>query len=102
MNNENQKRFDISRGIFPLSILVFMGMGFIWGLWHPGWVVIVAACFIEEIIKFIRCGKLKISLYGVATIIFIAVGFIFNLWNYAWLIFVVAWVFDEMRIPSKG
>jgi len=102
MKNDKRKRFDISRGIFPMSILVFMGMGFIWELWHPGWIVIVVACFIDEMIKTTRAGKLKISIYGLATIAFIVAGLAFNIWNYAWLIFVAAWVLDEMRIPSKG
>ena len=63
MNNKKQKRFDVLRGILPLSVLVFMAMGFIWGLWYPGWIVIVVVCFIDEISSV--NGNLKLYLFGV-------------------------------------
>ena len=96
--------FTISfkRGLYPLATLIFLGLGFIWGLWHPGWLVFVAAWIVEEIIDWVKTGKFGFSIYGVAGIGFILMGFVFGLWSHAWLIFIAAWAIDEMLItPNK-
>lgn len=38
---ETDKSFSalVSKIIFPLAVILYLLIGFIWGLWHPGWVI---------------------------------------------------------------
>jgi len=93
--------FNLRGVLTPLATLAFLVMGFYWNLWHPGWVVFVAAWLIGQVIDFFQTGNLKISFYGIAGILFIILGFIFGAWAYLWLLFIVAWVFDSAFKRSK-
>jgi len=94
-------RLDFSKAIYPISVLVYLFLGFRHGLWHPGWIVFVFAWIIEEIVDFVKTGKLHISIYGVAGAAFLVLGFVFGWWSYAWMVFVLAWVIDEMIVREK-
>ena len=105
-SDEPRIRVDIERGIFPLAVLAYLILGFVFGLWHPGWVVFIFAWLLGEIVKYFKTGKMKFSIYnqpyGVAAIIFLILGFGFGMWRHSWLVFVAAWVVDEMIIsPSR-
>jgi cobalamin biosynthesis protein CobD/CbiB len=94
-------KIDITRGIYPLATLIFLIIGFVWNLWHPGWAIFIFAWLLEEIVTYAKTGKLKISIYGIAAVIFLVLGFVFGVWSYSWLVFVAAWVIDEMVVPKK-
>lgn len=40
---ESSKHAWIHGVIWPLTIVVFLAIGFIWDAWHPGWLVFPAA-----------------------------------------------------------
>lgn len=41
VEEENDKSFSalVSKIIFPLAVIFYLLIGFMWGLWHPGWVI---------------------------------------------------------------
>lgn len=41
VEEENDKSFSalVSKIIFPLAAMFYLFIGFMWGLWHPGWVI---------------------------------------------------------------
>ena len=82
--------------VYPLATLIYLVVGMAWGLWHPGWVIFLAALIISEIVDFMKTGRLGISKYVVAAVLYVTLGLIFDWWRYAWLVFVAAWVFDAM------
>ena len=111
---------DVNRGdvlriinalLFPLATVAFLLLGFIWDLWHPGWLAFVVATFLSSLIRAIRpIGKAKKqkpkSLSGldwdslnaafcaivflIAIPAYLVMGFMWNLWHPGWLIFVAA------------
>ena len=96
--------FNIEGVVYPAAVLAFLVMGFIWGLWHPGWLVFVAAWVIEEIISYVQTGRLNVSIYTVASVVFLILGFGWGLWHPGWLVFTVAWVLSEavqVKKPKK-
>ncbi len=47
----------ISAIVFPLATIVYLIMGFLWNLWHPGWIVFLAAAMLVGISKAIAAFK---------------------------------------------
>jgi len=92
---------NLSGAVYPLATLVYLFLGFYWGLWHPGWVVFIGAWIIEEIIYFVKKGKFDISIYGVAFILYIFIGVVWGYWHPAWIIFIAAWVVEETFTKKK-
>lgn len=99
--------------LFPLATVAFLLMGFIWNLWHPGWLAFVVAALLSSVLKAIRfrsTGRSKQieskSMSGVdwdslnaafCSIVFLiaisaylVMGFMWNLWHPGWLVFVAA------------
>ena len=109
LNDDEDKRsgyfakFDIevSGAIYPLATLIYIFIGFRYGLWHPGWLVFLGAWIVDEIASYIRTGKLDISIYGIAAVVFLILGFIFGQWSYSWMVFIFAWVIDSVFVPKK-
>jgi len=101
INLRGNYRVSISSAIYPISVLAYLFIGFRYGWWHPGWIIFVVAWIIEEIVDFVKTGKLHISIYGVAGAAFLVLGFVFGWWSYAWMVFVLAWVIDEMIVTEK-
>jgi hypothetical protein len=92
--------FSFEGSIWPLAVLAFLAIGFIWESWNVAWVVFPAAWILGEIIRYIRYGKVYVSLYSIATVIYLVMGFVWGLWHPGWLIFVAAWAINSM-FPYK-
>lgn len=43
----------ISGVLVTLSILVYLVLGFTISWWHPGWIIIVVACFVSSVASII-------------------------------------------------
>ena len=72
-----------------ISLIIFFQLGFLKGLWHPGWLV-----FLLIPISAILFGtKLKEGIVSlmpfVAVIIYMVLGFGFQLWHPGWLVFLI-------------
>ena len=100
--------------LFPLATVVYLIMGFVWDLWHPGWLIFVIAALLSPLLSAINRPKLRPvkarSHFGPAmdwdrinaafcAIVFLVsipaylvMGFLWNLWHPGWLIFVAATV----------
>jgi len=84
------------RGIvYPMALLAFLILGFGFGLWRPGWMVFPIAWVIEEIISFLKTGRLSFSIYNLAMIVFLILGFGWRLWHPGWIVFIAAWALRE-------
>ncbi|MBN2540715.1 MAG: DUF1700 domain-containing protein [Bacilli bacterium] len=75
-----------------ISVIVFMILGFGWGVWHPGWLVFLSipmtAIVVNAFDKNSMDGFIALSPF-VALIIFMVLGFGWGLWHPAWLIFLL-------------
>ena len=97
--------------LFPLATVVFLLLGCVWDLWHPGWVAFAVAAFLDSLIRTVRPTKkakekkaqsmsgtdwdsLNAAFCSIVFLIaipaYLVMGFMWNLWHPGWLIFVAA------------
>jgi len=86
---------------FPIALVVYLAMGFIWDLWRPGLLVFIAAWVLSEVVNYFRTGRSGLSISGVAVTLYLIIGFGWGLWHPGWIIFVVAWAISSMIRPVK-
>ena len=77
---------------FPIAILVtiiYLFLGIVFNLWHPGWLIFLIIPIFHVFASPRKKGERWKSLpYPiVCTMIFLLLGFLFDGWYYAWLIF---------------
>ncbi len=89
MNKKNRFKNKLSALTPIIVLLVFLILGFCFGLWHPGWVVFLLIPIIEILISLPSnkkarwmCITIIISFIGYLTI-----GFALKAWHPGWLIF---------------
>ncbi len=87
-----KKRSRAASFPFPvLALLAFLCLGFIWDLWHPGWLVFLTIpiyYYIVNLIESDSVGLWQLVPYPLfCTIIYLCIGFIWGLWHPGWLIF---------------
>jgi len=89
----NMKKHILNTIPVPLVItIIYLIMGFLWNLWHPGWVVFLAIPIYYEVVGMFTAkgARKKYNLFPLALIcivIYLILGFFFGLWHPAWLIF---------------
>ncbi len=97
--------------LFPLATVVFLLLGCVWDLWHPGWVAFAVASFLDSLIRTVRPTKkakkkkaqsrsgvdwdsLNAAFCSIVFLIaipaYLVMGFMWHLWHPGWLIFVAA------------
>ena len=72
--------------IYFIALIVFLIVGFVWNLWHPGWIVFLIASAISDLIEDISSALVYIA----AIALFLIMGFVWNLWHPGWIIFLIA------------
>ena len=67
-----------------ICLIIFLLLGFVFGLWHPGWCVFLLIPLTPIIL-----GVKKIrNLYSfICVVIYVLMGIIWNLWHPGWIIF---------------
>jgi len=77
-------------GLVVLMAAVYLLLGFMWALWHPGWLVfLLVPLFALLYVQFILGEKLPLVAYSpfIATALFVIVGHAFDAYNLSWLFF---------------
>ena len=68
-----------------VSLLVFLALGFIWGIWNQAWLVFIA---IPVMPFLVGLQKFKVTFVALVFIAFIVLG-IFGYWHPGWLVFLL-------------
>ena len=76
--------------IYGIALVAFLVLGIGFQMWHPGWLVFVAAWVISDI------RSIRFSIYGVALIVFLVLGFWLGEWRWSWIVFPVAWLLTSL------
>lgn len=84
-----------------ITVLVFLILGFGWGLWHPGWVVLLAIpAYYAASSGYAERRRVSDALRNaypiLAALVFFILGVCFNLWHPGWLVFVTIPIFYGM------
>ena len=72
-----------------IALIAFMLLGFLGGLWHPGWLVFLFIPIAGILGNVNRKEKFVALSPFIALITFIFLGVAYNLWHPAWLIFLI-------------
>ncbi len=85
-----QKRiFRVLNTINPIvCVAVFFLLGYVWGWWHPAWLVFLAIPVISSIFAAIEQKRLCAFAFPIlVTIGYLLMGFVGKLWHPGWLVF---------------
>ena len=89
LNIRRAGRKEARRGqgdaMFPVWITVlYLVLGFVFGLWHPGWLV-----FLTVPIHYMHFDSQweRLTNPVTVTLIYLVLGFFFGLWHPGWLVF---------------
>lgn len=78
----------VSGGVFLLTIVAYLIMGFVAKLWHPGWIIffapIVADGIVDTILKK-NPNEFPVPMLSVTT--FLLLGFLGGWWHPGWVVF---------------
>lgn len=83
----NFKREKSTWEFFPTTsfcILLYLCLGFIWNLWHPGWIIFL---LVPMVVSILEDGIKSFPYPILVAAIYLCLGFIWNLWHPGWLIF---------------
>ena len=76
-----------------LCVGIFMILGFVFGWWHPGWIIFLAiplTSMIADLIKNKGKSDVLVGLVAVlAAVVFLILGFSMGIWHVAWLVFLL-------------
>jgi hypothetical protein len=92
----------MSSSLWSIITLIYLCLGFLLDLWHPGWMIFIAGAMLQNLLTAAftagkaRKGSLTSALYVGATIIFLWFGLATNLWTAAVLVFVLAVVVQQV------
>lgn len=67
-----------------ICLIIFLLLGFVWRLWHPGWLVFFFIPIVPVIL-----GKKKIkNIYPIiCAVLYLLMGFFLDWWHPGWIIF---------------
>ena len=76
---------------FPLGIIaivVYILIGILFDLWHPGWLIFLAVPIISTLIHAVRRHNPDLFAYPIlALLVFLYAGLMYSLWHPAWAVF---------------
>ena len=90
-----EERRRKSDAMFPVLITgLYLVLGGVFGLWHPGWLV-----FLTIPLHYMRFNTRMEQLCNpvMITLIYLVLGFFFNLWHPGWMIFLAIPVAEILR-----
>lgn len=91
-----EKQAQKKREAFPYPALVtfvYLAMGFLFHMWHPGWIIFMTIPLFYLPAKEREIGRLICNPIMI-TIVYLLLGFYFHLWHPGWLIFLAIPVFQ--------
>ena len=81
-----------------ICVIAYLCMGFIWDLWHPGWVVF----FLVPVMPCLLGTKGIRSIYPVLCVaVFLTLGIVWGYWHPGWIVFLTIPVFYTL-FPIKA
>jgi hypothetical protein len=81
-----------------ICLIIFLLLGFVGGLWHPGWIVFF---LIPLVPIFLGVKKIKNVYSLVCVILYLIMGLAWGLWHPGWIIFLTIPVVAIFTSGSK-
>lgn len=80
--------YKLNNVLGAIAVAVYLVLGFVFELWHPGWVVFILAIVFSEF----KFKDSKTYLLPIVLIIYIFIGIMWDLWHPGWIVFPVGFV----------
>lgn len=81
-----------------ICLIVYLILGFAWGLWHPGWLVFLLIPIVPVLFE----KKTLISLYPmICGIIYLVMGCVLHWWHPGWIIFLTIPVVEIFAVGKN-
>lgn len=93
VNGERYDRDWLTHHIhFPIILLIiltaYLVIGFVWGAWHPGWLLVLLIPVWDSLVEAIEKKNAVCFAYPVlAVLVFLALGIFLNAWHPGWVVF---------------
>ncbi|MBQ9899917.1 MAG: hypothetical protein IJM36_02180 [Acholeplasmatales bacterium] len=83
--------------VTPLvSLIIFLTVGYVWGIWHPTWAVF----FLIIIVPIVLNADIYRVVYPLACgVIYVSLGLTLGVWHPAWIIFLTIPVYYILFEP---
>lgn len=101
LDQNNESKFNVKfmigiQSIVPLFIIVaYLVIGFLWGLWHPGWIIFLYIPIIESLLECIKYKTISKFEYPVfVASIYLLFSDIYGLYGKLWVIFLTVPIFE--------
>ena len=72
-----------------LAVAVYLLLGFLWNLWHPGWLVFLAVPVVDSAVEVVteRKSWRHFAYPVLAVLVFLMLGFFGGWWVWCWMVF---------------
>jgi uncharacterized membrane protein YjjP (DUF1212 family) len=75
-----------------LAVAAYLAMGFLGGLWHPGWLIFLAIPVYYQLVAMAAATGMrkKLNRFPIAVLCaaaYLLLGFFFDVWHPSWMIF---------------
>lgn len=87
---KNSDNFFVAFPFSMLCVIAYLVMGFVWGLWHPGWLIFLAIPLYRSLVEN-RLRDFPWVLF--VTVIYLSIGLIWGLWHPWWIIYLSTPIF---------
>lgn len=79
------------KSIFPLTIvIIYIIIGSLWGLWHPGWILFLLIPVFESLVDCFTYKDIKKFEFPVLiSALYMFIGCVYNLWHPWWVVFLL-------------
>jgi transcriptional regulator with XRE-family HTH domain len=82
---------EMNRFPFPVvPVIIYLILGFVFGLWHPGWLIFLSVPIYYVIAEGFskKNGKIRDIYPVILAVIYVILGMLYNVWHPLWIIFI--------------
>lgn len=80
-----------------IAIVIYIIIGCVYGMWHPGWLIFLLVPIIDSAIQAIKKKRLSCFGYPILMIfIFLFAGFVYGAWHPMWVVFLTIPIYYEL------
>lgn len=90
-SNGDRITSEMNRFPFPvIPVIIYLILGFVFGLWHPGWLIFLSVPIYYVIAEGFsrKNGKIRDIYPVILAVIYVILGMLYNVWHPLWIIFI--------------
>lgn len=86
---------DLPLGL--LAVILYLALGFLYHLWHPGWLIFLLEPVVSSAITAIRKRRVECFSYSALVLfVFLYIGCVKMVWHPTWILFLTIPLYDKV------